>query len=183
MLLEYQLVENDNFFDSMQRFGKTKVAKEEFYGAKKNCGLEDDVECKSFAIVSIDSLLVYEYKYYLQVYLDNCAYKIVHKQMIDYFDDNLFETDEDYFFDFDRWVLQMLDYDTNDLSKEINPTKSNNSKDCIACHYWFFNYGFKFQDSVCNGCHDLVMLCLSISDIAIITIEGVDYHCSTHWQI
>ena len=35
MLLEYQLVENDNFFDSMQRFGKTKVAKEEFYGAKK----------------------------------------------------------------------------------------------------------------------------------------------------
>ena len=95
MLLEYQLVENENFFDSMQRFGKTKVAKEEFYGVKQNCGLEDDVECKSFAIVSIYSLLVYEYKYYLQVYLDNCAHKIVDKQMIDYFDDNLFETDED----------------------------------------------------------------------------------------
>ena len=30
-----------------------------------------------------------------QVYLDNCAYKIVDSQMIDYLDDNLFETDED----------------------------------------------------------------------------------------
>ena len=26
--------------------------------------------------------------------------------------------------------------------------------------YWFFNHGFKFQNSVCNDCHDLTMLCL-----------------------
>ena len=35
------------------------------------CGLnlpEDDVECESFTIVSSDSLLSYENKYYLQVY-------------------------------------------------------------------------------------------------------------------
>ena len=36
---------------------------------------EDDIECKSFTVISIDSLLVYHSKYYLQVYLDNCAYK------------------------------------------------------------------------------------------------------------
>ena len=40
---------------------------------------EDGVECKSFTIIFVDSLLVYENKYYLQVYLDNCAYKIVDK--------------------------------------------------------------------------------------------------------
>ena len=39
------------------------------------------------------------------------------------------------------------------------------------------NHGFKFQDSVCNGCHDLTMLSVNISDIAIITIETIDYHC------
>ena len=33
-------------------------------------------------------------KYYLQVYLDNCAYKIIIKRMIDYLDGNIFETDE-----------------------------------------------------------------------------------------
>ena len=32
---------------------------------------EDDVECKSFTVISIDSLLDYENKYYLQVYLEN----------------------------------------------------------------------------------------------------------------
>ena len=52
---------------------------------------EDDIECESFTVVSIDSFLVYENKYLLQVYLDNCAYKITNKQMIDYPDENLFE--------------------------------------------------------------------------------------------
>ena len=55
---------------------------------------EDDKECESFTVISIDSLLVYDKKYYLQVYLDNCAYKIncaVNKQMTDYLGENLFE--------------------------------------------------------------------------------------------
>lgn len=30
--------------------------------------------------------------------------------------------------------------------------------------------------TICNGCHDLTMLCFIISDIAIITIKGDD-HC------
>ena len=33
--------------------------------------------------------------------------------------------------------------------------------------YWFFNHVFKFQDSVCNVCHNLTIYCLNISDIAI----------------
>ena len=56
---------------------------------------EDYIECKSFTVISIDSLLVCENKYYLQVYLDNCANKIIDKQMIYYLVDNFFETDED----------------------------------------------------------------------------------------
>ena len=43
-----------------------------------------------------------------------------------------------------------------------------------------FYHGFKFQDSVRYSCHDLTMLCLSISDIAIITVNGVDYCCINH---
>ena len=34
---------------------------------------DDNVECEPFTIISIDSLVVYESKYYLQVYLDNCT--------------------------------------------------------------------------------------------------------------
>ena len=52
---------------------------------------EDDTECESFTVISIDLLVVYENKYYLTVYLNNCAYKIVNKQMTDYLDENLFK--------------------------------------------------------------------------------------------
>ena len=43
--------------------------------------------------------------------------------------------------------------------------------------YWFFNHELKFQDSLCNGCHDLTILCLNISNIAIITVTNFDCRC------
>ena len=69
----------------------------------------------------------------------------------------------------------MLYYDGIDISEAINPAKSN-SKKCMVCHYWFYNHGFKFQESVCNGSHNLI-LCLNISNIAIVTVKNVDYCC------
>ena len=47
-------------------------------------------------------------------------------------------------------------------------------------YYWFFNHGFKFQDYVCNGCHDLTMLYLNIRDIFIMTGKGVDNRYIIH---
>ena len=71
----------------------------------------------------------------------------------------------------------MLYYNRIYTSEGMDLDKSNNSKECIICQYFFFNHGFKFQDYACNGCHDLSMLCLDISDIAIITVKNVDYRC------
>ena len=56
-----------------------------------------------------------------------------------------------------------------DLIKRIDVVK--------RCQYWHFNHGFKFQKLFCNVCHDLMMLCLNIGDIAIITVKGADYPC------
>ena len=50
----------------------------------------------------------------------------------------------------------------------------------MLCHCWVFNHRFKFQDSACNGCHVLIILSVNISDIAIITVKNVDYHCIIH---
>ena len=47
----------------------------------------------------------------------------------------------------------------------------------IVCRYWFFNNGFKYQDSFCNDCPGLLMLCVNIRDIAIIVVKEVDYRC------
>ena len=64
------------------------------------------------------------------------------------------------------------------MSEGIDPAKSNNRKECMICHYWFSNPWFKFQYSVCNGCHDLTMFSVNISDIAI--ISGKDVHGIIH---
>ena len=58
--------------------------------------------------------------------------------------------------------------------------KNNNSEECRICHYFFFNDEFKFQNFVGNGCHNLTMFCLNISNVAIITVTGVDYPCIIH---
>ena len=71
----------------------------------------------------------------------------------------------------------MLYYHRIDIKERTDPNKSNKNRKCMICHYWFFNHGFKFQDHVCNDCHDLTMLCLNITDIAIITFKNVDYCC------
>ena len=47
----------------------------------------------------------------------------------------------------------------------------------MICHYWVFNHGFKYQDFVRNVCYDLTVLCLNMSDVVIITVKDVDYHC------
>ena len=44
------------------------------------------------------------------------------------------------------------------------------------CHYWYFlNYSFKFQPNVCNRCHDLLIMSMNLSNIAILNIKGFDY--------
>ena len=45
----------------------------------------------------------------------------------------------------------------------------------MTCPCYFFNQGFKCQDSVCNDCHDLTILSVNISYVAIITVKNVDY--------
>ena len=71
---------------------KTRIYDDKVYNNFCGSNLpESDIEGESFTVISIDSLFVYNKKYYLQVYLGNYAYKTVNKQMIDYPDENLFE--------------------------------------------------------------------------------------------
>ena len=65
----------------------------------------------------------------------------------------------------------MLYYDRIDVSEEIDLAKTNNR---------FFNHGFNLKDYVCNDCHDLTMLSVIISNIAIMTVKNVDCRCIIH---
>ena len=70
----------------------------------------------------------------------------------------------------------MLWYQKIDISEGIDVNKTNASKECEVCHYWFFkDIGFKFQEHVCNKCHDLLTIAYSSKNITILNTKGDTY--------
>ena len=67
----------------------------------------------------------------------------------------------------------MLQYQKIDVSEGIDVNKTSVSKRCDLCHYWFFkDIGFKFEEHVCNKCHDLLKIPYSLKIIAISNAKG-----------
>ena len=72
----------------------------------------------------------------------------------------------------------MLQNKKIDVSEVINVNKTNASKECLLCHYWYFkDIGFKFEKHVCNKCHDVLMTVYELKNIAILSVRGVDFRC------
>ena len=70
----------------------------------------------------------------------------------------------------------MPEYDRIDISERIDVNKTNASKECEICHYWYFlNEGFKYEPYLCNGCHDLMQKAMNFNDTAIASIKGNNY--------
>ena len=61
--------------------------------------------------------------------------------------------------------IKMLYY-IIELSEGIDVNKTSESNECNICHYWYFlDKGFKFQPNVCSGCHDLLIMSVTLSDV------------------
>ena len=56
----------------------------------------------------------------------------------------------------------MFYYNRIDLSEGIEVTKSNNSKECMICHSYFAIKHLDLKGIVCNSCHGLIILLLSL---------------------
>ena len=70
----------------------------------------------------------------------------------------------------------MLYADRFDSSEGIDVNKTSESKECDIYHYcYFLDKGFKFQPDGCNRCHNLLMMLMNLSDIAILKINSGDY--------
>ena len=66
----------------------------------------------------------------------------------------------------------------NDVSEGIDVNKTSLLKEYMLCHYWFFkDVGFKFEEHVCNGCHDLLTMAYSLENIAILSAKGATFRC------
>ena len=72
----------------------------------------------------------------------------------------------------------MLWYQKIDVSERIDVIKTTASKECELCHYWFFkDVGFKFEERVCNICHDSLTMAHSLKNIAILNTKGATFRC------
>ena len=72
----------------------------------------------------------------------------------------------------------MIRYQKIDISEGIDVNKTSASKECELCHYWFFkDIGFKFEEHVCNKCHNLLIIAYSLKDIAILNAKGNTFRC------
>ena len=72
----------------------------------------------------------------------------------------------------------MLQYQKVDISEGIYVNKTSASKECELCHYWFFkDIGFKFEERVCNRCHDLLTMVYFLKNVAILSAKGATFRC------
>ena len=76
----------------------------------------------------------------------------------------------------------MLEYERIDISEGIDVNKTNLSKQCDICHYWYFkDIGLKYQLYLCNGCHDvmqkiwvlIILLLYILKEVLIELIFGI----------
>ena len=63
-----------------------------------------------------------------------------------------------------------------DISDRIDINKTNASKECDICHYWYFlDENFNYEPYLWNGCHDLMQKAMNFNAVAIVSIKGNDY--------
>ena len=70
----------------------------------------------------------------------------------------------------------MLEFDRINVSEGIDINKTNTSKECDICYYWYFlDKNFKHEPYLCNGCHDLMQKAINFNDVAIASVKESDY--------
>ena len=80
----------------------------------------------------------------------------------------------------------MLKYDRIDISEGIDVNKTNESRECMFCHYWYFlNKNFSYGPYTCDGCHYIVQRSTDFKNIAIVHFKKTEYriyfqHMSKH---
>ena len=106
--------------------------------------------------IAVRSVFHKKSEYYVKVFLNECLYK-----------------------------LWMLYFDRTYLFEGIYVDvllKTSASKECIIYHYqYFLDKCIEFQQYIFNGCHNILMMCLNLTDTTILNICSVDYCCIINW--
>ena len=70
----------------------------------------------------------------------------------------------------------MLVYEKIDIFDGIDINKSDESKEFMLCHYWYFlDKSFSYRPYLCDGCYNMMQKCSKLKNIALIRIKKSVY--------
>ena len=71
----------------------------------------------------------------------------------------------------------MFKYDKIDITEGIDLGKTNKSRECMFCHYWYYlNYkNFSYGPFTCDDCYNIVQRSTDFKNIAIIHVKKSAY--------
>ena len=70
----------------------------------------------------------------------------------------------------------MLKYDEIDITEGIDVDKTNKSRECMFCHYWYYlNKNFIYGPFTCDGCYNIVQKSTDFKNIAIVRVKKSAY--------
>ena len=70
----------------------------------------------------------------------------------------------------------MLQYNRINISEGIDVNKTNKSKECKICHYWYFlNKNFSYGPYLCDGCYNIMQKSINFKNIAVVHIKKSAY--------
>ena len=70
----------------------------------------------------------------------------------------------------------MLEHERIDMSEGIDLNKTNKSKECKLCHYWYFLHKiFSYGPYFCDGCYNIVQKSIDSKNIDIVYVKGNAY--------
>ena len=80
----------------------------------------------------------------------------------------------------------MIEYKRIDISDGIDISKTNQSKECILCYYWYFlDKNFSYGPYLCDGCYNMTQKSTDSKNIDIVYAKENAYrihfwHMSKH---
>ena len=68
----------------------------------------------------------------------------------------------------------MLEYKRIDISEGIDINKTNKSKECMLCHYWYFlDNNFSYGPYLCDGCYNIMQNLINLKILLLFMLKKV----------
>ena len=65
----------------------------------------------------------------------------------------------------------MIEYERIDISEGVDLNKTNKSKECMLCRYYFLNKNFSYGPYLCDGCYNMTQKSVDSKNIDIIYVK------------